>query len=434
MTQRQLVVQGNGPGSITASNFSANPTNVALPTGTGVFDNVALGHGSNFFSVEVAVCNEGAGNSLMWFNGTAWVPFSLQSTKDDCLFGLAGQEDSSPTLAQMASIPIGVSYLPSPTAPQGYWLTASDGGIFSFHRTFYGSTGSLHLNQPIVGMAATHDLGGYWLAASDGGIFAFGDAPFDGSLPYEGQHTSKVVAIVGDPANFGYLIIKSDGTVWDFGGVPSFGDLPLFGITVNNIVGGAMTPDGRGLYLVSATGKVYVLLGDGTFAGDASGIALNAPVIGMSVDPATGGYWLLAKDGGVFSYNAPFFGSTGNIRLNQPVVGMSSTADGGGYWFVAADGGVFSFGDARSMARPAASGSTSRWSGWRGPDRWCGLTSGLTSPAPGARSGSTASTPRWSSSSTPTRCRWCTAPSSSTRAHRPGGPRAWTRSWPASTA
>ena len=30
-------------------------------------------------------------------------------------------------------------------------------------------------------MAATPDGKGYWLVASDGGIFAFGDAPFYGS-------------------------------------------------------------------------------------------------------------------------------------------------------------------------------------------------------------------------------------------------------------
>ena len=37
----------------------------------------------------------------------------------------------------------------------GYWLVASDGGIFAFgDAAFYGSTGSLKLNKPIVGMAA----------------------------------------------------------------------------------------------------------------------------------------------------------------------------------------------------------------------------------------------------------------------------------------
>ena len=65
---------------------------------------------------------------------------------------------------------------------RGYWLTASDGGIFTFgDGRFYGSTGGAHLNRPIVGMAATPDGKGYWLVAADGGIFSFGDAAFYGS-------------------------------------------------------------------------------------------------------------------------------------------------------------------------------------------------------------------------------------------------------------
>jgi hypothetical protein len=59
------------------------------------------------------------------------------------------------------------------------------------------------------------------------------------------------------------------------------------------------------------------------------------------------GYWLVAADGGVFSFgDANFYGSMGGQHLNAPVVGMASTPDGKGYWLVAADGGVFSFGDA----------------------------------------------------------------------------------------
>ena len=65
---------------------------------------------------------------------------------------------------------------------RGYWLVASDGGIFAFGDAgFYGSTGALALNRPIVGMASTPTGRGYWLVASDGGIFAFGDAGFYGS-------------------------------------------------------------------------------------------------------------------------------------------------------------------------------------------------------------------------------------------------------------
>jgi hypothetical protein len=37
----------------------------------------------------------------------------------------------------------------------GYWLVATDGGIFGFgDGTFYGSMGGSNLNRPIVGVAA----------------------------------------------------------------------------------------------------------------------------------------------------------------------------------------------------------------------------------------------------------------------------------------
>ena len=38
---------------------------------------------------------------------------------------------------------------------------------------------------------------------------------------------------------------------------------------------------------------------------------LNAPVAGMAIDLVTGGFWLVARDGGVFSFTAPFYGSDG---------------------------------------------------------------------------------------------------------------------------
>ena len=65
---------------------------------------------------------------------------------------------------------------------QGYWLVAADGGIFAYgDAVFDGSTGAIHLNQPVVGIAPYGNDAGYWLVAKDGGIFAFGGAPFLGS-------------------------------------------------------------------------------------------------------------------------------------------------------------------------------------------------------------------------------------------------------------
>ncbi|MGH9083483.1 MAG: hypothetical protein ACRDWN_09075, partial [Acidimicrobiales bacterium] len=61
--------------------------------------------------------------------------------------------------------------------PPGYW-TASRSGCVAAFGTAADIAGPCpaHLNQPIVGMAAAPDGHGYWLVASDGGIFAFGDA------------------------------------------------------------------------------------------------------------------------------------------------------------------------------------------------------------------------------------------------------------------
>jgi hypothetical protein len=84
----------------------------------------------------------------------------------------------------------------APPNGQGYWLVASDGGIFAFGAAgFYGSTGGTHLNKPIVGIDVSPDGKGYWLVASDGGIFAFGDATFDGSTG--GTHLNEPIVGMG---------------------------------------------------------------------------------------------------------------------------------------------------------------------------------------------------------------------------------------------
>ena len=191
----------------------------------------------------------------------------------------------------------------SPVPTRGYWLVASDGGIFAFGDAgFYGSTGGQALNQPIVGMAATPDGKGYWLVASDGGIFAFGDAAFYGST----------------------------------------GAAPLN----QPIVGIAVTPDGKGYWLVASDGGIFAF-GDAAFYGSTGGTPLNQPIVGMAATPDGAGYRMVATDGGTFAFgDAAFHGSTGGTPLNQPIVGVAATPDGAGDWLVVADGGIFAFGDA----------------------------------------------------------------------------------------
>jgi hypothetical protein len=99
-------------------------------------------------------------------------------------------------------------------------------------------------------------------------------------------------------------------------------------------------------WLVASDGGIFSF-GGAPYYGSTGGTVLNKPVVGMAATHDGGGYWLVASDGGVFSYgDAHFYGSTGSMVLNKPIVGMAATPDGGGYWLVASDGGIFSFGDA----------------------------------------------------------------------------------------
>ena len=202
---------------------------------------------------------------------------------------------------------------PPSTAPShGYWMVASDGGIFSFGSArFFGSTGDIKLNQPIVGIASTPTGNGYWMVATDGGIFSFGDAKFFGSTGSV-KLNKPIVGIAATPSGNGYWLVASDG------GIFAFGDAKFFGST------GAMK--------------------------------LNQPIVGMAPSPTGNGYWFVASDGGIFAFgDAKFYGSTGGIKLARPIAAIAATRSGRGYWFTASDGGVFAYGDATFFgARPKA--------------------------------------------------------------------------------
>jgi hypothetical protein len=194
----------------------------------------------------------------------------------------------------------------------GYWVNATDGGVFSFgNAQFHGSTGGMRLNKPVVGMAATHDAGGYWEVASDGGVFSFGDAHFWGST--------------------GSIVLNKP------------------------MVGMAVTPDGGGYWLVASDGGIFAY-GDAQFYGSTGSIRLNKPVIGMVPTHDGGGYWLIASDGGVFAYgDAGFFGSLGGAPPATALVGVAPTPGGGGYWVLGANGTVYPFGNAPQVGVGAVS-------------------------------------------------------------------------------
>jgi lipoprotein-anchoring transpeptidase ErfK/SrfK len=77
---------------------------------------------------------------------------------------------------------------------------------------------------------------------------------------------------------------------------------------------------------------------------------LNSPIVGMAATPTGRGYWLVAADGGIFTFgDARFYGSAGGFYLGAPVVGITTTRRGHGYWLATANGHVLHFGDARAV-------------------------------------------------------------------------------------
>ncbi len=145
-------------------------------------------------------------------------------------------------------------------------------------------------------------------------------------------------------------VVDSSGAVFgenDLSGPPvdNLGDTS--GVRLNQpMVGMSPTSDGQGYWLVAADGGIFTY-GNAVFHGSLGSIRLNQPVVGMATTPDGAGYWLVASDGGIFTFgDAPFYGSLGSIHLTKPIEAMIATPDGGGYWMVASDGGIFCFGDA----------------------------------------------------------------------------------------
>jgi hypothetical protein len=217
----------------------------------------------------------------------------------------------------------------------GYWLDASDGGVFSYGDTkFYGSVPELgihpygsglpeSLSAPIVGMVPSSDDDGYFMVASDGGVFAFGDARFEGSCYSVGGCSGAALAVMPDATGNGYWVVTQTGSVYAFGDAPYYGAPGPQSVPVTSAV---PTPDGRGYWILFANGSIANF-------GDAAN--LGNPV-----------------------------GQMGGL---DPASAIFTSADGGGYWVAAADGAVAAYGDAPndgSMLGSALNGSIVAATGW----------------------------------------------------------------------
>ena len=234
------------------------------------------------------------------------------------------------------------------TAPtQGYWLVASDGGIFTFGDAgFFGSTGGQPLNKPIVGMARTPSGHGYWLVASDGGIFAFGDAAVlrlhgrPAAQPADRRHGRDADRATATGSSRPTAASSPSATPRFFG---STGGQPLN----KPIVGMAADADRPRLLARRVRRRHLRLRRRRLLRLDGRPAPQQADRRdGRDARRATATGWSRPTAASSASATPSFYGSTGGQPLNQPIVGMAATPTGNGYWLVASDGGIFTFGDA----------------------------------------------------------------------------------------
>ena len=234
----------------------------------------------------------------------------------------------------------------------GYAVLTAFGRLFGYGDfPNDGDASALALDAPIVGVA-TCKTGGYFLAAADGGIFDYGGAPFLGSMggrPLD----APVVGMAASPSGQGYWLVAADGGIFDYGDALFFGSMG--GQPLNApVVGMAATPDGPGL-LAGRRRRGHLRLRRRACS--------SAPWAG-STSTHRSSAWRPPRRARATGWSPPTGASSptatpcstgrpASIHLNQPVVGIAPYGNDAGYWLVAKDGGIFAFGGAPFLGSPA---------------------------------------------------------------------------------
>jgi hypothetical protein len=259
----------------------------------------------------------------------------------------------SSTLCTTGALVSGSGSCSTTAAPQG---TDTVLGTFSGSSSFAqsSSTTTLDISAPAHG---------YWLVGSDGGIFTFGSAQFYGSAGSL-KLQRPVVGITPTGDRVGYWLVASDGGIFTYGDAVYFGSIPGLGIAPAGtsgsakklnapIVGMVPTFDRGGYFMVASDGGVFTF-GDAKFEGSCPAIGgCSGAAVSVTPDASGNGYWLVTATGHVYTFgDAAYLGAPG--PQTSPVTAAVRTPDGGGYWVLLADGTVDAYGDAINLGGPAS--------------------------------------------------------------------------------
>ena len=228
---------------------------------------------------------------------------------------------------------------PFPTpASSGYWVVDADAGVAGYGDAYRGPTTPPHTSAPITAIVlgdASYGYpsrDGYTLVSAAGQVLNAGPVAAHFGIGHD--HSAPIVAACGND------FLTPAGNFYLFGTSDSAPLATTTGLTAPVVAAICL----RDNIIFTADGAVYQQQRGGTSAVGGPTIllwrasGLTAPIVGAAADDATGGFWLVGRDGNVYGFDAPLRGTLLGHHLSAPVVGIAPDDATGGYWIVTADG------------------------------------------------------------------------------------------------
>lgn len=167
------------------------------------------------------------------------------------------------------------------------------------------------------------------------------------------------------PNTQGYWLVDKSGAVYSFGGLDSKTTPPnaqyYGGANQGNAIGYPTNsavaievhrPTRRGYWILADNGGIFTF-GDAPFVRDANGqgsaanyLCCGHKAVGMASTPSGNGYWILDNNGAVYAFGDATYrgGANGALPSGSSAVGIAAKPDGTGYWIVNSKGEIYSFG------------------------------------------------------------------------------------------
>ena len=171
------------------------------------------------------------------------------------------------------------------------------------------------------------------------------------TVPIELANFTRKSSSVGVFHRFGDAAIIPQANL---AGLVSFYDFSVGSDGAEKVVSAIPSASGKGAYVFTSIGRV-IRTGDATSITDSNGREnllwiprLNSPIVDARLTDTGTGYWLLAADGGIFSFGDAYFsGAVPDYPIaqwrNEEIISFSPDTDGRGYVVVAKSGRAWWF-------------------------------------------------------------------------------------------